>query len=78
MNDGGHPGAADLEIHLRKALTLKRKPVWHAIWGGRGRGGKRLGQKVKIPRPFPALAQHYYKQGCYFFPENLSFFLVSV
>ena len=34
MNDGGRPDISMLEIHLRNAMRLSSKPLWHTMHAG--------------------------------------------
>ncbi|ETO22013.1 hypothetical protein RFI_15189 [Reticulomyxa filosa] len=73
MNDGGRPPPKAIENHIRNAITLKRRPVWHAILAGSYSGDPSTFRKVQLNSAYKELAEYYTKVGAgivEFFPSN--------
>jgi len=65
MNDGGRPEESMLEIHLRNAVQLEKKPLWHTLQAGKCDRDRKPGdwRRDEGYNPIKNLASHYQKAG---------------
>eukprot|EP00494_Astrolonche_serrata_P002257 UN02263 len=65
MNDGGRPVTPMLEVHLRNAIRIPSKPLWHTLHAGTCERDVKVGEWKRYEgyRDISDLAKYYDKSG---------------